>query len=111
MPRDEIHYRILKLLDTQPELSQRQLADELGVSLGKANYCLRALIDKGLIKAGNFRRSDNKLAYAYKLTPGGIAEKARATRRFLQRKIAEYEALKAEIEQLRLEAEESDASV
>ena len=103
--QDETRYKILKLLEARPELSQRQLADELGVSLGKANYCLRALIDKGLVKVGNFRRSDRKMAYVYKLTPGGIAEKALVARRFLARKVAEYEALQAEIEQLKRETE------
>lgn len=97
---DDIRYRVLKALEEHPEISQRELAETLGVSLGKANFCLRALIDKGLVKVRNFRRKDNKLAYAYLLTPAGIAEKVSVTRRFLQRKITEYDALKAEIEAL-----------
>lgn len=98
-----MRYRILKLLEEDPGLSQRELARRLGVSLGKAHYCLRALIDKGLVKAGNFRRNPDKRVYAYLLTPRGIEEKARAARRFLQRKLAEYEALEREIEALRRE--------
>jgi len=78
----------------------------MGMSLGKANYCLNALIDKGLIKVRNFRNSQNKLAYAYLLTPKGIAAKTRLTAGFLKRKIAEYEALRVEIEQLRKETGE-----
>ncbi|MBW7861099.1 MAG: MarR family EPS-associated transcriptional regulator [Rhodocyclaceae bacterium] len=100
---DELRYRILKRLEANPAISQRELADALGVSLGRANYCLRALIEKGLVKVDNFRRSDNKLAYAYLLTPAGFADKALVTRRFLQRKLAEYDDLKAEIEALRKE--------
>jgi len=104
MPSDETHYHLLKLLEEQPNLSQRQLAGVLGVSLGKVNYCLRALIGKGLVKAVNFRDSPDKRAYAYLLTPQGIKAKARLTAQFLNRKIAEYEALREEIEQLRQEA-------
>jgi len=84
-------------------MSQRDLADALGVSLGKANYCLKALLDKGFIKMQSFRKSPNKLAYAYLLTPGGIAEKAGLTVRFLARKVAEYESLTLEIEALKSE--------
>jgi len=101
---DETRYRILKLLEAQPELSQRELARELGVSLGKANYCLRALVAKGLVKAVNFKNNRNKKAYAYYLTPKGIDEKARVTLRFLMQKAQEYEALKRELRQLRREA-------
>ena len=101
---EETRYRILKLLEENPETSQRQLAEALGVSLGKANYCLKALIDKGWIKVGNFARNDNKRSYAYLLTPKGIQEKARVTKRFLQRKLQEHEALEREIEELRTEA-------
>lgn len=85
-------------------MSQRQIARELGISLGKANYCLKALIEKGLLKAGNFRNSKNKLAYAYKLTPKGIEEKASVTVRFLKKKINEYEQLQKEIDELRKES-------
>jgi EPS-associated MarR family transcriptional regulator len=97
-------YRLLKFLAARPEASQRELARELGVSLGKANYCLRALVEKGLVKARNFRNSRNKLAYLYVLTPTGVAEKARLTREYLQIKLREAEALQAEIEALREEA-------
>jgi EPS-associated MarR family transcriptional regulator len=102
---DDIHYRLLTLLEQRPEASQRQLAAALGISLGKINYCVRALLDQGWIKATNFKNSNNKLAYAYLLTPQGIEAKARITARFLQRKRAEYDALKAEIEQLAAEVQ------
>jgi EPS-associated MarR family transcriptional regulator len=85
-------------------MNQRQLASELGISLGKINYCLKALIDKGLVKASNFRRNTNKEAYVYLLTSKGIEEKARVTLRFLRRKQEEYEALQIELEELRQEA-------
>ena len=103
---DETRYRLLKALEAQPELTQRQLAAELGLSLGKTNYCLRALAEKGWIKLGNVRRNPNKRAYGYLLTPSGMMEKARVTRRFLHRKRAEYQALEQEIEQLRTEADQ-----
>lgn len=101
---EETRYRILKLLEEYPETSQRQLADALGISLGKANYCLKALIDNGWVKARNFARNSNKRSYAYWLTAKGIQEKARVTKRFLQRKLQEHEALEREIEELRKEA-------
>lgn len=97
---EDLHFRVLKLLQDQPDLSQRELADKLGVSNGKLHYCLRALIEKGLIKLGNFAESKHRLRYAYLLTPAGIAEKAGLAGRFLQRKVAEYEALRSEIEAL-----------
>jgi len=100
---DETHYKILKLLQEDPHISQRALAEVLGVSLGKTNYCLKALIGRGLVKAKNFRNSNNKAAYAYFLTPGGIEEKARITIRFLKRKMAEHETLEREIIALRHE--------
>jgi len=103
---DETRYRLLKLLEAQPQLSQRELAREMGVSLGKANYCLRALVEKGLIKARNFKASRNKRAYAYFLTPKGAREKARVTARFLNRKVAEYQELKEEIRRLKREVSE-----
>ena len=96
----ENHLKALRLLEANPRMTQRDMADALGVSLGKANYCLRALLDKGLIKMQNFRNSQNKRAYAYLLTPAGIAARAELTLRFLQVKIAEYESLKQEIEAL-----------
>lgn len=97
-------YRLLKLLESHPELTQRQLALALGISLGKVNYCLTALIGKGLLKANNFRNSQNKLAYMYLLTPAGVEEKARVTVQYLRWKMQEYETLQAEIEELRREA-------
>ncbi|RCX32267.1 MarR family EPS-associated transcriptional regulator [Thioalbus denitrificans] len=100
---DEMHLKLLKALENNPTATQRELSRELGVSLGKANYCLKALVDKGAVKANNFKNSKNKLAYAYLLTPSGIEEKTRLTARFLKRKMAEYELLKKEIEQLRQE--------
>jgi EPS-associated MarR family transcriptional regulator len=99
----EIHLKVLRHLEDNPEVSQRELAAVLGVSLGKANYCLKALINKGLIKASNFKNNANKRAYLYVLTPKGIETKARVSVRFLRRKIEEYEALKLEIEQLKTE--------
>lgn len=101
---DETRYRILKALEADPQASQRRIADELGISLGRVNYCLQALIRKGLVKANNFRNSDNKRAYLYLLTPRGIEEKARVTARFLRVKLDEYELLKREIEELQHEA-------
>ena len=97
---EDTHFYVLRLLEKNPELTQRELADRLGVSVGKANYVLNALIEKGLVKARNFKNSKNKSAYAYILTPDGIEEKARVTVRFLKRKIEEYEVMKAEIEEL-----------
>jgi EPS-associated MarR family transcriptional regulator len=98
--REEVRFRILRMLEARPESTQRDLASELGISLGGVNYCLKALIEKGFVKVANFRRSDNKLGYAYVLTPGGIAERALLTGRFLQRKIREYETIRAEIQDL-----------
>jgi EPS-associated MarR family transcriptional regulator len=106
---DQTRYRLLKLLELNPEVSQRRLAEELGVSVGKVNFCLRALLDKGLLKVRNFRDSQNKLAYAYYLTPKGAKEKVRATSGFLQRKVAEYQELEREIEELRREVRGTDA--
>lgn len=100
---EDIHFRVLKVIQGSPEITQRELADELGVSLGKANYCLRAMIEQGWLKAQNFKNSNRKMAYTYLLTSAGIEEKAAMTVRFLKRKIDEYEALKEEIEELRLE--------
>src|SRR3989304_3430587 len=104
MLSDEYRYKLLRLLEKEPQLSQRELASQLGLSLGKVNYCVQSLIEKGLIKARNFRNSQNKMAYMYYLTPKGIQDKARVTVRFLQRKMTEYEQLKNEIEELRREA-------
>ena len=101
---ESTRYRLLKLLETNPGLSQRQLARELGISLGKVNFCLAALIEKGLLKASNFRTSQNKLAYMYLLTPAGVEEKARITLQYLKIKMREYETLQSEIDELRREA-------
>lgn len=107
--RDELNYRLLRILESDPEISQRRLAQELGISLGRTNYCLRALIDKGLVKAGNFYRSKHKLGYAYLLTPHGLEEKTRMTRNFLARKLAEHQAITEEIARLRKELSDEDA--
>ncbi len=104
---EEVRYKLLKLLEPNPRLSQRELARELGMSLGKINYCMRALMDKGWIKVANFKNSRNKIAYMYLLTPSGLEAKARLTTRFLQIKMREYEALKDEIEQIRNETSQS----
>lgn len=98
--------QVLQLLDTKPELSQRELASSLGMSLGKANYCLRALISKGFVKVENYRNSSNKLSYFYILTPSGISAKTELTKRFLARKMAEYEEIRMEIERLQRQNEE-----
>jgi len=105
---EEAHYRMLQLLEQEPQLSQREIAKRLGISLGKANYCLRALVGRGWLKVGNFYRSSNKQAYLYKLTPRGVSEKANIAIRFLRRKEAEYQALRREIERLRQEVGEKD---
>jgi len=98
MLTDEYRYKILKLLEEEPSLSQRDLASRLGISLGKVNYCLKALIKVGTLKVDNFRNSSNKLAYVYLLTPNGIEEKTDITLRFLKSKMHEYESLQKEIE-------------
>ena len=110
MLSDEYRYKILKRLETEPEISQRELAKELGISLGKVNYCLKALIEKGWVKANNFRNNQNKKAYIYLLTPRGVEEKSRVTVQFLKFKVAEYEALKSEVENLQREAAQIQAS-
>jgi len=99
-------YGLLKTLEENPGLSQRDLAKKLGVSLGKINFCLNALVAKGSLKIKNFRNSDNKLAYAYLLTPSGVEQKARMTVQFLKYKVQEYEKLRAEIAELQREAEQ-----
>ena len=104
----EIHLRLLRHLAENPQVSQRELAEHLGVSLGKANYCLGALVDKGLVKARNFKNNANKRAYLYLLTPNGFRAKAEISVRFLQRKMEEHEALRAEIEELRNELKNDD---
>jgi EPS-associated MarR family transcriptional regulator len=103
---DTTSYGLLKTLENNPSLSQRDLAKRLGISLGKVNFCLNALVEKGCLKVNNFRNSDNKLAYAYLLTPRGVEEKARITVHFLKYKMQEYEQLRAEIKELKREAEQ-----
>jgi EPS-associated MarR family transcriptional regulator len=98
-----MHYKLMRLLEENPGISQRDAARELGVSLGKVNYCLRALMGRGWIKASNFKNSQNKAAYLYILTPSGIAEKANLAVTYLKEKVDEYEALRAEIEVMRRE--------
>ncbi len=97
----DVHFRVLHLLAEEPELTQRELAQKLGISLGAVNYCLKALINIGQIKAGNFSNNPNKSIYLYLLTPRGIAEKTKLTAGFLKRKMVEYQALKKEIESVR----------
>ena len=104
---DERQLNALRLLEANPEMTQRELAQALGVSVGAANYCLKALVEKGWVKLENFQNNPNKLGYLYLLTPMGLAAKTQLTARFLRRKLAEYEALKAEIEQLRCEVGQS----
>jgi EPS-associated MarR family transcriptional regulator len=103
MLTDEVRYKLLKLLESNPTVSQRDAARELGVSLGKLNYCLNALVSKGWVKATNFKNSHNKIAYMYLLTPRGIKAKGRVTLRFLQTKMADYDALRVEIARIREE--------
>ena len=103
---EEVALRLMRLLQACPELSQRELAQHMGISLGGLNYCLNALIDKGFVKMANFSKSKNKFKYVYLLTPQGIAEKVALTSRFLKRKMEEYDALKVEIEALKSELPE-----
>ena len=109
--QEENHLRVLRLLEVNPQLSQRNLADALGISLGKTNYCLKALLGKGFIKMQSFDKSQNKLAYAYLLTPMGITEKAGLTVRFLARKVAEFESLTLEIETLKSEVNQAPVNL
>ena len=111
MLTDEYRYKILKQLEANPETTQRELANGLGISLGRANYCIQALIEKGFIKANNFRNSQNKKAYIYYLTAKGIKAKASITLQFLKYKMVEYQALKTEIEHLQHEARLIDHAI
>ena len=101
--REQLRLAVMRVIEANPEISQRQLARELGVSLGGINYALKALIERGFVKAGNFGRSDNKGAYLYLLTPEGVAQKSALAAKFLSRKIEEYEALRREIKSLKRE--------
>lgn len=101
--QEDTNFRVMRLLQENPDLTQRELAEKLGVSVGGLNYCLKALMEKGLVKMQNFTHSKNKFGYVYVLTPRGIAAKAKLTSKFLKRKLDEYESLKAEIEALTIE--------
>ena len=101
--REDVRFRVLRLIERRPEASQREIADALGVSVGAVNFCMRALIDKGHIKVANFRASKNKLGYVYVLTPEGISHRASLAVRFIERKLAEYNAIKDELDQLQSE--------
>jgi len=103
--QEDTNFRVMQLLHDNPQMSQREMAKALGISFGGINYCLNALIEKGLVKIYNFNQNQNKFGYAYLLTPAGILEKARLTSSFFKRKLQEYEALKAEIKALKLEIE------
>lgn len=109
--QEDTHFRVMALLERTPDISQRDLAKALGVSLGGVNYVLRALVDRGMVKAQNFSKSERKLSYAYVLTPQGLAEKTKLTGYFLKRKMAEYEALKAEIDLLKQQVVSSNTSL
>lgn len=104
---EDDRFRLMRCLEARPDISQRALSRELGMSLGRVNYCLNALAEKGMVKIRNFHVADRKMRYAYVLTPQGLAEKARLTRGFLARKLVEYEALLAEIEAVRAELGET----
>lgn len=106
--REDVKFRILRLLQDNPEMSQRALAREVGISTGGIHYVLNALVEKGMLKLSNFTVAEDKRRYAYVLTPSGIAERVRLTRRFMIRKMAEYEALKAEIEEVGAELSEQE---
>lgn len=108
--QEEIQFEVLRRLEQSPDLSQRILAKELGISLGSINFCFRALMEKGWIKMYNFSQSKHKLRYAYLLTPAGISEKSKLTAEFLRRKTAEYEALRAEIDTLKSEMASAPSS-
>jgi len=106
MNKQDIRLDLLRKLESSPHFTQRELSREVGVSLGKVNYCMKKLTEKGLIKLTNFSHNSNKMGYAYFLTPSGIEEKSRLTFSFLKRKIVEYEVLKKEIDALKLESKE-----
>ena len=107
---DDTLFWTLKVLQENPGVTQRTLAKEVGINVSTINFCLKALVEKGWIKMGNFSKNPDKLSYAYLLTPTGVAEKAVLTRRFLQRKMAEYDKLRGEIEAMQLEADSTSQS-
>lgn len=106
--QEDTYFRVMRILQENPDLNQRELAEKLGISVGGLNYCLKALIEKGWVKMKNFVNSKNKFGYVYVLTPAGIAEKAAITHGFLQRKIVEYELLKAEIDIIKAEVQKTN---
>lgn len=106
---DEYHLKVMQMIVKQPDISQRELAARLNVSVGKINYCMQALVGKGLVKIQNFRNSKNKIAYVYLLTPDGVASKAKLTMQYLKLRIKEYDALKEEIAQLKQDLDSGDA--
>ena len=108
LQQEDTAYRVMRLLQDNPDLTQRELAQKLGLSVGGLNYCLKALVEKGWVKVQNFAHSKNKFGYMYVLTPHGMTKKTQITGRFLQRKLLEYESLKSEIESLRAEAQASE---
>jgi EPS-associated MarR family transcriptional regulator len=108
--QEDTYFRVMRILQDNPDLTQRELAEMLGMSVGGLNYCLKALMEKGLVKMGNFQKSKNKFKYVYLLTPLGVAEKVALTSRFLKRKMEEYDALKVEIEALKVEVGEEEAN-
>ena len=105
MNRDEIHLDLLRRIEKNPQYTQRALSKDMGISLGKVNYCVKKIIEKGWVKASNFSKNPNKLNYTYLLTPSGIESKAKLTISFLHKKIEEYEELKSEISQLKEDSE------
>lgn len=109
--QEDTYFRVMRILQDNPDLTQRELAEKLGISVGGLNYCLKALIQKGLVKMKNFANSKNKFGYVYVLTPAGLAEKAALTHRFMQRKMDEYEALRVEIQDLASELENTNNKV
>jgi EPS-associated MarR family transcriptional regulator len=108
--QEDVHFRVMRLLEANPDMSQRDLAAHVGISLGSLNYCLKALMDKGFVKLENFQNSKHKFKYVYILTPAGIAQKVALTGRFLKRKMQEYEALKGEIQSLEAEGGAGEGS-
>ncbi len=108
--QEDTYFRVMCILEEKPDITQREIAQKLGISTSGLNYALNALIDKGWVKVHNFSKSNNKLGYAYLLTPIGISEKVTLTSRFLQRKLQEYEDMKAEIESLRSELDSQDVN-
>jgi EPS-associated MarR family transcriptional regulator len=108
--QEDTYFRVMHILRENPDLTQRELAEKLGISVGGLNYCLKALMEKGMVKMNNFTTSKNKFGYVYMLTPTGLAEKADITHRFLQRKMDEYQELKAEIEAIKREMHERETA-